>query len=85
MNNNNIDNLKLYICNESYDYERVMKAFKGEQDLINKIQINQQNPNQSTKSKINQQNPRSINKIQDQSTKSKSYRTKIIYDIRYNY
>ncbi|EAJ8364794.1 hypothetical protein V5I75_001728 [Campylobacter jejuni] len=50
-NNNNIDNLKLYICNESYDYERVMKAFKGEQDLINKIQINQQNP-------------RSINKIQ---------------------
>ncbi|EAK0532164.1 hypothetical protein APO36_08080 [Campylobacter jejuni] len=57
MNNNNIDNLKLYICNESYDYERVMKAFKGEQD-------------QSTKSKsinkiqINQQNPRSINKIQ---------------------
>ncbi|EAL3205086.1 hypothetical protein A8N16_08005, partial [Campylobacter coli] len=71
MNNNNIDNLKLYICNESYDYERVMKAFKGEQDLINKIQINQQNPNQSTKSK-------SINKIQDQSTKSKSYRTKII-------
>ncbi|EAL5064564.1 hypothetical protein DPY31_07145 [Campylobacter jejuni] len=37
-NNNNIDNLKLYICNESYDYERVMKAFKGEQDLINKIQ-----------------------------------------------
>ncbi len=55
MNNNN--NLKLYICNESYDYERVMKAFKGEQDLINKIQINQQNPNQSTKSKINQQNP----------------------------
>ncbi|EAC1766139.1 hypothetical protein EF306_07695 [Campylobacter jejuni] len=59
MNNNNIDNLKLYICNESYDYERVMKAFKGEQDLINKIQ--------------------------DQSTKSKSYRTKIIYDIRYNY
>ncbi|EKN8067421.1 hypothetical protein I8909_07530 [Campylobacter jejuni] len=44
-NNNNIDNLKLYICNESYDYERVMKAFKGEQDLINKIQINQQNPN----------------------------------------
>ncbi|EMO3063114.1 hypothetical protein WDL97_001689 [Campylobacter jejuni] len=57
MNNNNIDNLKLYICNESYDYERVMKAFKGEQDLINKIQINQQNPNQSTKSKINQQNP----------------------------
>ncbi|EOU2765979.1 hypothetical protein ACNUZB_001717 [Campylobacter jejuni] len=64
MNNNNIDNLKLYICNESYDYERVMKAFKGEQDLINKIQINQQNPNQSTKSK-------SINKIQDQSTKSK--------------
>ncbi|ECO7148827.1 hypothetical protein ACSOI8_001696 [Campylobacter jejuni] len=58
-NNNNIDNLKLYICNESYDYERVMKAFKGEQDLINKIQINQQNPrsdqqnpNQSTKSKI---------------------------------
>lgn len=49
--NNNIDNLKLYICNESYDYERVMKAFKGEQDLINKIQINQQNP-------------RSINKIQ---------------------
>ncbi|EMD1026922.1 hypothetical protein V5C76_001738 [Campylobacter jejuni] len=46
-----IDNLKLYICNESYDYERVMKAFKGEQDLINKIQINQQNP-------------RSINKIQ---------------------
>ncbi|EGD3541897.1 hypothetical protein H6N65_001756, partial [Campylobacter jejuni] len=51
MNNNNIDNLKLYICNESYDYERVMKAFKGEQDLINKIQINQQNP-------------RSINKIQ---------------------
>ncbi|EIU8351729.1 hypothetical protein L6517_001819 [Campylobacter jejuni] len=41
-----------------------MKAFKGEQDLINKIQINQQNPNQSTKSKINQQNPRSINKIQ---------------------
>ncbi|BDL70470.1 hypothetical protein MJ493_001435 [Campylobacter jejuni] len=78
MNNNNIDNLKLYICNESYDYERVMKAFKGEQDLINKIQINQQNPNQSTKSK-------SINKIQDQSTKSKSYRTKIIYDIRYNY
>ncbi|EAI1284414.1 hypothetical protein P4R01_001707 [Campylobacter jejuni] len=64
MNNNNIDNLKLYICNESYDYERVMKAFKGEQDLINKIQINQQNPNQSTKSKINQQNPRSINKIQ---------------------
>ncbi|EAH5211187.1 hypothetical protein FXT76_08740 [Campylobacter jejuni] len=58
MNNNNIDNLKLYICNESYDYERVMKAFKGEQDLINKIQINQQNP-------------RSINKIQDQSTKSK--------------
>ncbi len=38
MNNNNIDNLKLYICNESYDYERVMKAFKGEQDLINKIQ-----------------------------------------------
>ncbi|MBX0455933.1 hypothetical protein I9467_07855, partial [Campylobacter jejuni] len=52
-----IDNLKLYICNESYDYERVMKAFKGEQDLINKIQINQQNPNQSTKSKINQQNP----------------------------
>ncbi|ELC9709874.1 hypothetical protein QX962_001595 [Campylobacter jejuni] len=59
MNNNNIDNLKLYICNESYDYERVMKAFKGEQDLINKIQINQQNPNQSTKSKINQQNPRS--------------------------
>ncbi|EGO3181829.1 hypothetical protein IT722_001882, partial [Campylobacter jejuni] len=53
----NIDNLKLYICNESYDYERVMKAFKGEQDLINKIQINQQNPNQSTKSKINQQNP----------------------------
>ncbi|EAK1358436.1 hypothetical protein XA59_006455 [Campylobacter coli] len=55
--NNNIDNLKLYICNESYDYERVMKAFKGEQDLINKIQINQQNPNQSTKSKINQQNP----------------------------
>ncbi|EAJ9164770.1 hypothetical protein KBJ33_09245 [Campylobacter jejuni] len=56
-NNNNIDNLKLYICNESYDYERVMKAFKGEQDLINKIQINQQNPNQSTKSKINQQNP----------------------------
>ncbi|EAH8138691.1 hypothetical protein ES715_07195 [Campylobacter jejuni] len=63
--NNNIDNLKLYICNESYDYERVMKAFKGEQDLINKIQINQQNPNQSTK--------------------SKSYRTKIIYDIRYNY
>ncbi|EKG8178126.1 hypothetical protein O5B70_001712 [Campylobacter jejuni] len=69
MNNNNIDNLKLYICNESYDYERVMKAFKGEQDLINKIQINQQNP-------------RSINKIQDQSTKSKSYRTKIIYDIR---
>ncbi|EHT6057289.1 hypothetical protein KX298_001913, partial [Campylobacter coli] len=45
------------ICNESYDYERVMKAFKGEQDLINKIQINQQNPNQSTKSKINQQNP----------------------------
>ncbi|HEF1717601.1 TPA: hypothetical protein R8U68_001586 [Campylobacter coli] len=76
--NNNIDNLKLYICNESYDYERVMKAFKGEQDLINKIQINQQNPNQSTKSK-------SINKIQDQSTKSKSYRTKIIYDIRYNY
>ncbi|BDL92777.1 hypothetical protein THJ056_18550 (plasmid) [Campylobacter jejuni] len=72
MNNNNIDNLKLYICNESYDYERVMKAFKGEQDLINKIQINQQNP-------------RSINKIQDQSTKSKSYRTKIIYDIRYNY
>ncbi|ECO3778069.1 hypothetical protein FX955_08040 [Campylobacter jejuni] len=59
MNNNNIDNLKLYICNESYDYERVMKAFKGEQDLINKIQINQQNPrsdqqnpNQSTKSKI---------------------------------
>ncbi|ALV00767.1 hypothetical protein ATE51_07009 (plasmid) [Campylobacter coli] len=84
MNNNNIDNLKLYICNESYDYERVMKAFKGEQDLINKIQINQQNPNQSTKSKsinkiqINQQNP-------NQSTKSKSYRTKIIYDIRYNY
>ncbi len=72
MNNNNIDNLKLYICNESYDYERVMKAFKGEQDLINKIQ------DQSTKSK-------SINKIQDQSTKSKSYRTKIIYDIRYNY
>ncbi|HDZ5390377.1 TPA: hypothetical protein RTK16_001623 [Campylobacter jejuni] len=71
MNNNNIDNLKLYICNESYDYERVMKAFKGEQDLINKIQINQQNPNQSTKSKsinkiqINQQNP-------NQSTKSKS-------------
>ncbi|EKN8418664.1 hypothetical protein ACAR72_001657 [Campylobacter jejuni] len=65
MNNNNIDNLKLYICNESYDYERVMKAFKGEQDLINKIQ------DQSTKSKINQQNPRSINKIQDQSTKSK--------------
>ncbi|EAJ9997429.1 hypothetical protein ACTBER_001765 [Campylobacter jejuni] len=71
MNNNNIDNLKLYICNESYDYERVMKAFKGEQDLINKIQINQQNPrsinkiqDQSTKSKINQQNPRSINKIQ---------------------
>ncbi|EAI1599358.1 hypothetical protein RMP52_001667 [Campylobacter jejuni] len=64
MNNNNIDNLKLYICNESYDYERVMKAFKGEQDLINKIQINQQNPNQSTKSKINQQNP-------NQSTKSK--------------
>ncbi|EAL2955854.1 hypothetical protein A4H64_05645 [Campylobacter jejuni] len=58
MNSNNIDNLKLYICNESYDYERVMKAFKGEQDLINKIQINQQNP-------------RSINKIQDQSTKSK--------------
>ncbi|EAI2184533.1 hypothetical protein NNQ38_001770 [Campylobacter jejuni] len=58
MNNNNIDNLKLYICNESYDYERVMKAFKGEQDLINKIQ------DQSTKSKINQQNPRSINKIQ---------------------
>ena len=51
MNNNNIDNLKLHICNESYDYERVMKAFKGEQDLINKIQINQQNP-------------RSINKIQ---------------------
>lgn len=51
MNNNNIDNLKLYICNESYDYERVMKAFKGEQDLINKIQ------DQSTKSK-------SINKIQ---------------------
>ncbi|EAI2658795.1 hypothetical protein EOD89_08180 [Campylobacter jejuni] len=57
MNNNNIDNLKLYICNESYDYERVMKAFKGEQDLINKIQ------DQSTKSKsinkiqINQQNP----------------------------
>ncbi|EAK8831038.1 hypothetical protein CDM97_08500 [Campylobacter jejuni] len=51
MNNNNIDNLKLYICNESYDYERVIKAFKGEQDLINKIQINQQNP-------------RSINKIQ---------------------
>ncbi|ENW0214790.1 hypothetical protein ACV3FR_001625 [Campylobacter jejuni] len=56
-NNNNIDNLKLYICNESYDYERVMKAFKGEQDLINKIQ------DQSTKSKsinkiqINQQNP----------------------------
>ncbi|HED0855524.1 TPA: hypothetical protein R4M47_001846, partial [Campylobacter jejuni] len=53
MNNNNIDNLKLYICNESYDYERVMKAFKGEQDLINKIQINQQNP------RSDQQNPRS--------------------------
>ncbi|BDL72177.1 hypothetical protein ACU6P2_08700 [Campylobacter jejuni] len=51
MNNNNIDNLKLYICNESYDYERVMKAFKGEQDLINKIQINQQNP------RSDQQNP----------------------------
>ncbi|BEK11551.1 hypothetical protein HJA41_001633 [Campylobacter coli] len=50
-NNNNIDNLKLYICNESYDYERVMKAFKGEQDLINKIQINQQNP------RSDQQNP----------------------------
>ncbi|EOH4448104.1 hypothetical protein ACLQWO_001577 [Campylobacter coli] len=43
--NNNIDDLKLHIYNESYDYERVMKAFKGEQDLINKIQINQQNPN----------------------------------------
>ncbi|ENW5497080.1 hypothetical protein ACSL78_001809 [Campylobacter jejuni] len=30
-----------------------MKAFKGEQDLINKIQINQQNP------RSDQQNPRS--------------------------
>lgn len=30
---------------------RVMKAFKGEQDLINKIQINQQNP------RSDQQNP----------------------------
>ncbi|EAH5237208.1 hypothetical protein QRU42_001598 [Campylobacter jejuni] len=56
-NNNNIDNLKLYICNESYDYERVMKAFKGEQDLINKIQINQQNPRSINKIQINQQNP----------------------------
>lgn len=41
--NNNIDNLKLQISNESYDYERVMKAFKGEQELIKKIQVNQQN------------------------------------------
>ncbi|EOH2134285.1 hypothetical protein ACNGSF_08315 [Campylobacter jejuni] len=60
MNNNNIDNLKLYICNESYDYERVMKAFKGEQDLINKIQINQQNPRSDQQNpRSDQQNPRS--------------------------
>lgn len=42
--NNNIDDLKLQISNESYDYERVMKAFKREQELIKKIQVNQQNP-----------------------------------------
>ncbi|EOJ1279511.1 hypothetical protein ACM1X7_001832 [Campylobacter jejuni] len=59
-NNNNIDNLKLYICNESYDYERVMKAFKGEQDLINKIQdLINKIQDLINKIQINQQNPRS--------------------------
>ena len=57
MNNqsNGNENSSLQICNESYDYERVMRAFRGE--AFKTTNNNQQNSNNNQQnSNNNQQN-----------------------------